>query len=502
MEPSSYEIQELRSKFFEKLENEYGNTKAYFHPADLARVSNSDHWLKRFLVHHDMDMKDALTMLWETCDWRRENKVNDINENNVNKEYLEEGSLFLKNRDKDGKSLLILKCKKHVKGTKDFEELKRMVIYWFERAERKDRGEQITVFFDMAETGLNNIEMEYIKYLISLFKHYYPDFLNYILIFEIPWILNATFKIIKGWLPTKAVQKIKFVSKNTLKDYVEADQALTCWGGLDDYTYKFIPEVLDTPTVRLDEYKKKVHFADGSPMVEVAPFSDIDPDNPPASMSKLRVSPADTVVFSQDGADLTGTVNLMNISDKTLTYKIKTTSPDKFRVRPSAGVLHPSNSTTVCVVLQPGHAPYSLLKDKFLVMSFVLEEALTSTTELAELWKAADTKIVDQHRLRCALSGQTTSPAQNGTVYSSLAHGPPGDNEQKINQLLIGLNHLTHCYNKLEGDLRSLHMLTILLLLVVAGALMYIIYKLPQVSDTPPSTCYAPIPPPTDQDEL
>lgn len=62
--------------------------------------------------------------------------VLDINENTVNREYLEEGSIFVRNRDKDGKSLLILKCKKHVKGQKDFEELKKVVIYWFERAER------------------------------------------------------------------------------------------------------------------------------------------------------------------------------------------------------------------------------------------------------------------------------------------------------------------------------------------------------------------------------
>lgn len=52
---------------------------AYFHPADLARISNSDHWLKRFLVHHDMEMKDALAMLWETCEWRKENKVHGKN---------------------------------------------------------------------------------------------------------------------------------------------------------------------------------------------------------------------------------------------------------------------------------------------------------------------------------------------------------------------------------------------------------------------------------------
>lgn len=49
---------------------------------------------------------------------------------------LEGGSLFAHNRDKDGRALLIFKSKKHVKGTHDFEEEKRALVYWMERLER------------------------------------------------------------------------------------------------------------------------------------------------------------------------------------------------------------------------------------------------------------------------------------------------------------------------------------------------------------------------------
>lgn len=49
----------------------------------------------------------------------------------------------------------------------------------------------MTIFFDMTETGLSNLDMEYTKYLIGLCKNYYPHFLNYILIFEMPWVLDG-----------------------------------------------------------------------------------------------------------------------------------------------------------------------------------------------------------------------------------------------------------------------------------------------------------------------
>ena len=51
-------------------------------------------------------------------------------------DYLQDGSLFVHNKDKDGKYLLIFKSKKHVKGQRDVDELKRCVVYWFERLER------------------------------------------------------------------------------------------------------------------------------------------------------------------------------------------------------------------------------------------------------------------------------------------------------------------------------------------------------------------------------
>jgi hypothetical protein len=42
-----------------------------FHPADLARVKNSEDWLKRFLLHSELDMQGALQLLWDTCEWRK-----------------------------------------------------------------------------------------------------------------------------------------------------------------------------------------------------------------------------------------------------------------------------------------------------------------------------------------------------------------------------------------------------------------------------------------------
>lgn len=44
--------------------------------------------------------------------------------------------MFVHSRDIDGKSILIMKSKKHIKGQKNMDDLKRCTIYWFERLQR------------------------------------------------------------------------------------------------------------------------------------------------------------------------------------------------------------------------------------------------------------------------------------------------------------------------------------------------------------------------------
>lgn len=57
----------------------------------------------------------------------------------MKREYLEEGSCYGYGKDKDGKKLLVIKLKLHVKGVKEFAELQRCIVYWFERLERYTR---------------------------------------------------------------------------------------------------------------------------------------------------------------------------------------------------------------------------------------------------------------------------------------------------------------------------------------------------------------------------
>lgn len=143
-------------------------------------------------------------------------------------------------------------------------------FFFFLSLFRESNGDQISLFFDMCEAGLSNMDMEFTKYLINLFKLYYPNFLNYIILLELPWVLNAALKIIKTWLPPKAIPKIKQVNKNSLREFVDSSVALKCWGGNNDYIFTFISEIRNGITGMNGKLEnKKVHFAEGSPLNEL-----------------------------------------------------------------------------------------------------------------------------------------------------------------------------------------------------------------------------------------
>ncbi|XP_048263648.1 motile sperm domain-containing protein 2-like isoform X2 [Bombus affinis] len=415
-------------------------------------------------------MQDSLNMLWETCSWRSRFGTNEITEENVMKEYLNNGLCFIHGKDKDGKTMFVIKCKLHTKGSKDFSQLQKLVVYWFERLERQTNGNQISLFFDMSDTGILNMDMEFIKYLINLCKNYYPNFLNYIIIFEMPWILNTAFKMIKSWLPPKAIPKIKFVHKSNIHELVEPNDILTCWGGSNEYTFKFVPEAQNNidATINGKFDNKKVHFAEGSPLTEQSTTSFGDQSN---EEQLLSIEP-DAFIFNKVGNEISGTITIKNITlDKPLSYKVKTTSPGKFKVRLSSGVLLPQEQRTISVVVQQEHnmrSPFHV--DKFLVMCLPLKDPNASAQELAVLWKSE--KPAEEHKLRCCDGGITSNE-------TSKLHSTSGLSETgQIDILSRKIAHLKDSHIKLYNDvafLKHLLFFSMIVTIIMAIVVIYIL---------------------------
>ena len=132
------------------------------------------------------------------------------------------------------------------------------------------------------------------------------------------------------------------------------------------------------------------------------------------------------VIFSSGASgEFSAKIQIQNISSQPVGYKIKTTSPEKYRVKPSTGTLAPNSSATVEIHVSAGQGaltPASLVRDKFLITAIFLEEVDIKQQQLSEALKS--NKPDGQYRLRCQLAPQQlssdlTSP-QTGASLSPL----------------------------------------------------------------------------------
>lgn len=415
------------------------NGSDLFHPKDVERFMKQDDYVSRFFMHcTDMPndhIKNTVEMVIRSFKYRLERNIRDLTSNDLGEDLKAKGSLYLRNRDKDGKQLLIFDVKKHVKGVVPMEEMQKVFLYFLERIDRESEDGMVTIVFDCQGCGLKNMDMEFIRYMIDVLKDYFPQVLNYILVLDMPWVLNAAWKIIKAWLPAAGVRKIKFVNKNTVDEYVIPDQKPVAWGGNDTWEYEFVEEQVlenghNNESISSEEDIVAEADSNEQPTQQSATvvdnerkislntlptvFHSIDQDSPPGDFD---ISPKDELVFLKGPKGLMATISLTKNAPTNMAFKIKTTTPERYRVRPSIGLIEDNSTLKIEVYYQPVNPESDdntdILKDKFLVMLFF-------DVSLSE-WRnqVKERKPSKQHRMRASIKKSTlkaTETRKEGTL--------------------------------------------------------------------------------------
>lgn len=95
-------------------------------------------------------------------------------------------------------------------------------------------------------------------------------------------------------------------------------------------------------------------------------------------------------------------LQLSNKTDKYVAFKVKTTNPKKYCVRPNAGIVLPRTTCNVTVMMQaPKEAPVDLqCKDKFLLQSVVVPDGVTTRDITPEMFNKEDGKVLEEFKLR------------------------------------------------------------------------------------------------------
>lgn len=228
-----------------------------FHAIEFKRLMTDDWLITRFLLRGTKEAARALSI----------STNNDNNNNNNNqlltKEYIYEQTMKLIDAcanfklqyqmasnlkiedfplewtqtegvlvhgyDRNGNVNIYMRCQLHKPKLIDKAELrhlfKRLLLFHLAESDIKltnKPGSAICCIFDMTSASLENLDLELLAWMVSSFKHCSPKLLAYVIIYNLPWLFNATFRLLtRGLLSRNHQQGLRFVYGKEIINYIE-----------------------------------------------------------------------------------------------------------------------------------------------------------------------------------------------------------------------------------------------------------------------------------------
>ncbi|PIK50395.1 putative motile sperm domain-containing protein 2 [Apostichopus japonicus] len=522
-------IDEFRKTFFDK----YPTGHEDFDPRDIQRVKKYDKYLYNVLIISKSNVDVAVEKLEKILKWRKEFEINDLTWDSFNDEFKTVGPLYCRGRDKQNCRILWFRVKHSKKGDPELtRQAKKFIAFWLEKLQWEDFDNPVVIVQDMTGAGVSNMDLDVIRFLIGALELYFPALCEMLYIYEMPWILNAIWKIIEKLLSEESKAHLKFLKAKDVMSCFEADQLPPHMGGTDTYEWSYPPpeqfrDLEDDPEEEEEEEEdedesedtkmhsileadrsadeispdarnrpgtsgksmppmpskeggdtlksteniplnedpdvavKKVHFADDSERnkeevgesqrsKEKANESLENKENAAPSQSSVKAKskkkatiakkkkmkevhvgplistrPGESLIFKPTGnknnpKELKSTFTVSNMTDSKVAYKVKTTSPDKYRVRPSSGHINQEASVVIEIIYLGGESE-QVVRDKFLVLSTELgDEIVRSTAQLMEFWRTVSKSTVVEHRLKCMCETPPEALVTNHDILKEL----------------------------------------------------------------------------------
>lgn len=115
-------------------------------------------------------------------------------------------------------------------------------------------------------------------------------------------------------------------------------------------------------------------------------------------------------------------MQLTNKTDQYVAFKVKTTNPKKYCVRPNNGIVSPDSACNVTVTMQAQkEAPPDMqCKDKFLIQSVIVPNGATAKDITPEMFNREDGKVIEEFKLRVIyIPANPPSPVPEGSEEGS-----------------------------------------------------------------------------------
>ncbi|KAK7307789.1 hypothetical protein VNO77_41159 [Canavalia gladiata] len=146
----------------------------------------------------------------------------------------------------------------------------------------------------------------------------------------------------------------------------------------------------------------------------------------------LSIEPLELKFIFELKKQISCSLQLSNKTDSYVAFKVKTTNPKKYCVRPNTGIVLPKSTCDVIVTMQAQkEAPSDMqCKDKFLLQSVKTDDGVTPKDITPEMFNKEAGHVVEECKLRVLYVAppQPPSPVAEGSEEGSSPRGSVSEN--------------------------------------------------------------------------
>ncbi|KAF5199935.1 Motile sperm domain-containing protein [Thalictrum thalictroides] len=171
-----------------------------------------------FLKDRKFDVEAAVAKLSKAIKWRQEFDVSKLSEESF-KRIAGTGKAYIhESLDVNGRPVLIVVASKHFPAKEDSIENQKFCAFLIEKALKRLPNEEgeILGIFDLRGFGVENADLEFLKFMFDVFYCYYPRRLGQVLYVDAPFVFQPLWQLVKPLLKSYA-SLVRFCSVDTVR---------------------------------------------------------------------------------------------------------------------------------------------------------------------------------------------------------------------------------------------------------------------------------------------
>ncbi|KAJ1667953.1 phosphatidylinositol transfer protein csr1 [Coemansia sp. RSA 1813] len=208
---------------------------------------NPDSYLLTFLRATLWNIQQAFERLVFSVNWRAYQAIDRLmwfGELEQNNRMMENGLAMAKGFDKFGYPVIVVRIRLNRPNERGDGDVERFAAFCLESTAQMAReyGERATILYDFTGFKMENVDLAFIKNLLSSIRDTYPQMYCSSLLYVDSWLFSGVWRVLKGFLdPVSAKRTIIVKDINALQTFVDRSQVIKEAGGDLPYEYKYIP---------------------------------------------------------------------------------------------------------------------------------------------------------------------------------------------------------------------------------------------------------------------